>query len=173
MQNPSQTRITSYPTKKACTYLVHKNGGKYFRLDYRFNGKRKTLAIGVYPETTLKKAREKRDEARKQIAEGIDPSENKKAFKAAQAESLVNTFEAIACEWRLKKQKNWLEKTNTSRVRLEQHIFPWLGNKPIADILPIHILQCLRLLEDRGVAATAHRTLRVCGQSFPLCSCNR
>ena len=138
---PQPDKDYKLPDEKGMYLLVHKNGGKYFRLDYRFNGKLKTLAIGVYPETPLKKAREKRDEARKQIAEGIDPSENKKAFKAAQAESLVNTFEAIACEWGLKKQKNWLEKTNTSRVRLEQHIFPWLGNKPIADILPIHILQ--------------------------------
>ena len=163
---PQPDKDYKLPDEKGMYLLVHKNGGKYFRLDYRFNGKRKTLAIGVYPETTLKKAREKRDEARKQIAEGIDPSENKKAFKTAQAESLVNTFEAIACEWGLKKQKNWLEKRNTSRVRLEQHIFPWLGKKPIADILPIQILQCLRLLEDRGVAATAHKTLRVCGQVF-------
>jgi len=146
--------------------LIHQNGSKYFRLDYRFSDKRKTLALGTYPAVTLKEAREKRDVARKLIADGIDPSENKKAVKAARAESMVNTFEAIACEWGLKKSKNWLEKKNTSRVRLEQHIFPWLGNKPIADILPMHILQCVQRLEARGVAATAQRTLRVCGQIF-------
>ncbi|MEI6067334.1 MAG: integrase arm-type DNA-binding domain-containing protein [Methylococcaceae bacterium] len=152
--------------EKGLHVLINPNGSKYFRFKYRFAGKEKTLALGVYPETTLKQARDKRDEARKQIAEGVDPSEDRKTVKAAQLDSMVNTFEAVACEWGAKKQKNWLEKTNMPRARLEQHIFPWLGSKPIADISPMHILQCLQRLEARGVAATAQRTLRVCSQVF-------
>ncbi len=163
---PHTDKDYKLPDEKGMYLLMHKNGGKYFRLDYRFNGKRKTLAIGVYPDTGLKQAREERDKARVLIAGGIDPSENKKTVNAAKAESLINTFQAVACEWGAKKQKNWMEKTNTSRARLEQHIFPWLGNKPIADISPMHILQCVQRLEARGVAATAQRTLRVCGQVF-------
>jgi hypothetical protein len=83
--------------------LISPNGSKYFRLKYRFDGKEKTLALGAYPETALKQAREKRDTARKQIADGIDPSENKKAIKESKAESAANSFEIVAREWGVKK----------------------------------------------------------------------
>jgi hypothetical protein len=83
--------------------LVHPNSGKYFRYDYRFDGKRKTLALGTYPITSLKKARDKRDTAKKQIDGGIDPNENKKAVKSSKAESAANSFEIIAREWGSKK----------------------------------------------------------------------
>ena len=87
------------PDEKGMYLFVHNNGSKYFRFDYRFNDKRKTLALGIYPETTLKYAREKRDVARKQIAEGIDPSEYKKAVKSSKATQSLNSFEIIAREW--------------------------------------------------------------------------
>ncbi|MFA6994713.1 MAG: Arm DNA-binding domain-containing protein [Candidatus Paceibacterota bacterium] len=85
--------------EKGMFLLVNPNGSKYFRFKYRFSGKEKVLALGVYPETSLKKAHEKRDDARKQIADGIDPSENKKAVKQSRAESMANSFEVIAREW--------------------------------------------------------------------------
>lgn len=85
--------------EKGMYLLVHKNGSKYFRLDYRFGGKRNTLALGVYPETTLKQAREKCDEARKMIKDGIDPSANRKAIKAVTSLNGPNSFEVIAREW--------------------------------------------------------------------------
>ena len=85
--------------EKGMYVYIHTNGSKYFRLDYRFDGKRKTLAIGVYPEVTLKQAREKRDAARKQIAEGIDPSMLKKDIVANLNVERLNTFEVIAREW--------------------------------------------------------------------------
>jgi hypothetical protein len=130
------------PDEKGMYIYIHTNGSKYFRLDYRFDGKRKTLALGVYPETTLKEAREKRDIARKQIADGIDPGENKKAIKESRVTSASNSFEIIAREWGGKKVNNWADKNNRDKRMLERNIFPWLGHKPIADILPKDILAC-------------------------------
>ena len=152
--------------EKGLHILINPNGSKYFRLKYRFAGKEKTLALGVYPETTLKQAREKREIARKQIADGIDPSENKKAVKELKAESAANSFEIVAREWGAKKVNDWDDKNNRSKRMLERNVFPWLGNKPITDILPKDILACLRRVEDRGTIETAHRTLQICGQVF-------
>ena len=152
--------------EKGLHILINPNGSKYFRLKYRFDGKEKTLALGVYPETTLKQAREKREIARKQIADGIDPSENKKAVKELKAESAANSFEIVAREWGAKKVNDWDDKNNRSKRMLERNVFPWLGNKPITDILPKDILACLRRVEDRGTIETAHRTLQICGQVF-------
>ncbi|MDI1278812.1 integrase arm-type DNA-binding domain-containing protein [Methylobacter sp.] len=152
--------------EKGMYLLVHPNGGKYFRYNYRFDGKRLTLSIGVYPATSLKEAREKRDTAIKQIAGGINPSENKKAVKQSRTESAANSFEVIAREWGQKKVNEWDDKNNRSKRMLERNIFPWLGNKPIIDILPKDILACLRRVEDRGTIETAHRSLQICGQVF-------
>lgn len=152
--------------EKGMYLLVHPNGGKYFRYDYRFDGKRKTLALGTYPLTSLKEARDKRDTAKKQIDDGIDPNENKKAVKASKAESAANSFEIIAREWGSKKVNDWDDKNNRSKRMLERNIFPWLGGKPITDILPKDILACLRRVEDRGTIETAHRTLQICGQVY-------
>ena len=152
--------------EKGLHILINPNGSKYFRLKYRFDGKEKTLALGVYPETTLKQAREKRDIARKQIADGIDPSENKKAVKESREASAANSFEIIAREWGAKKVNDWDDKNNRSKRMLERNVFPWLGHKPIADILPKDILTCLRRVEGRGTIETAHRTLQICGQVF-------
>ncbi len=143
---------------------IHHNGSKYFRLDYRFEGKRKTLALGVYPATTLAKAREMTLAAKKHIADGIDPSENKKAVKESKLAFSANSFEIIAREWGQKKVDGWDEKNNRSKRMLERNIFPWLGSKPITEILPKDILVCLRRLEERGTIETAHRTLQITGQ---------
>ncbi len=163
---PRPDKPYKLPDEKGMYVYIHTNGSKYFRLDYRFEGKRKTLALGVYPETTLKDAREKREIARKQITDGIDPSENKKAIKESRAESAANSFEIVAREWGAKKVNDWDDKNNRSKRMLERNIFPWLGNKPITDILPKDILSCLRRVEDRGTIETAHRTLQICGQVF-------
>jgi len=152
--------------EKGMYLLVHSNGSKYFRYNYRFDGKRKTLALGTYPVTSLKEARDKRDTAKKQIDGGIDPSENKKAVKASKAESAANSFEIIAREWGSKKVNEWDDKNNRSKRMLERNVFPWLGSRPITDILPKDILACLRRVEDRGTIETAHRTLQICGQVF-------
>ncbi|MDP3878153.1 MAG: integrase arm-type DNA-binding domain-containing protein [Methylobacter sp.] len=140
--------------------------GKWWRFKYCFEGKEKCISFGTYPDTSLKQARDKRDEARKQVAEGIDPGENRKAVKSSKAEIATNSFEIISREWGLKKVNDWDDKNNRSKRMLERNIFPWLGNKPITDILPKDILGCLRRVEDRGTIETAHRTLQICGQIF-------
>ena len=147
---PLQDKPYKLSDEKGLYILINPNGSKYFRLKYRFAGKEKTLALGVYPETTLKQAREKRDTARKQIADGIDPSENKKAVKESRETSATNSFEIIAREWGTKKVNTWDDKNNRSKRMLERDIFPWLGTKPITNILPVDILNCIRRVEDRG-----------------------
>ena len=139
---------------------------KWWRFKYRFDNKEKQLSLGTYPEVSLGQAREKRDEARKLVAAMIDPGENRKAVKEARADSVANSFEVIAREWGSKKVETWTEKNNRSKRMLERNIFPWLGDRPISEILPKDILVCLRRVEERGTIETAHRTLQICGQVF-------
>ncbi|MCU7805900.1 MAG: integrase arm-type DNA-binding domain-containing protein [Candidatus Thiodiazotropha sp. (ex Lucinoma borealis)] len=145
--------------------LVKPNGARYWRFKYRFHGKEKLLALGVYPDVTLKSARDKRDDARKLIADGIDPSEARKAEKAARNNE--NSFEAIAREWWGNRASNWSE-SHSSRIllRLENDVFPWIGTKSIGDITPSELLTVLRRVESRGSIETAHRILQSCGQIF-------
>jgi integrase len=153
--------------EKGMFLLVNPNGSKYFRLKYRIDGKEKTLALGVYSETSLKQARDKRDEARQQLADGIDPSENRKAVKLARADSVGNSFEIIAREWF---ERNMSEKSDSHRKRtlsgLERDVFPYVGSKPILNIKAPDLLTLLRKIEERNAIETAHRTLQTCGQIF-------
>ncbi len=111
--------------------FVTQNGGKYFRLDYRFLGKRKTLALGVYPETSLKEARIKRDEARKLLSDSIDPFEAKKARKLKLITETNNSFEAIAAEWHAKMKSKWSEGHAQRKWHLlETNVFPCLVRHP-------------------------------------------
>ncbi|MBX9346034.1 integrase arm-type DNA-binding domain-containing protein [Chromobacterium vaccinii] len=142
-------------------------GSKLWRVKYRFDGKEKRLAVGTYPELGLKEARERRDEARKLLANGIDPGEYKKAVKAARIELVTNNFEAVAREWFVKHQPTWA-KSHADKVirRLERDIFPWIGKRPTAEITAMEVLNCLRRIEDRKAIDTAHRALQNCGQVF-------
>ncbi|ASF47846.1 tyrosine-type recombinase/integrase [Methylovulum psychrotolerans] len=153
--------------EKGMFLLINPNGSKYFRLKYRFNGKEKTLALGVYPETSLKTAREDRDKARQQIIDGIDPNENKKAVKQSKAESAANSFEVIAREWY---ERNMGDKSTDHKKRVtglfERDLFPYIGNKPITDLKAPELLAALRRIEARNAIETAHRALQVCGQVF-------
>ncbi len=154
-------KSTDKPAKladeKGLYLLVAPSGGKWWRLDYRFDGRRKTLSMGTYPETSLKEAREKRDEARKALAQGIDPCEQRKAMKAAQTAE-ADTFEVVAREWFAKFQPTWAA-THASKIitRLEKDAFPWLGKRPICEITAPEILTTLRRIENRGALDTAHR----------------
>jgi integrase len=148
-------------------YLLVLKSGKYFRWDYRFMGTRKTMALGVYPDTSLADAREKRDEARKRLAKDVDPSQHKKEKKAAMKEMVENNFEAIAREW-IGKQKHQWSKGHTYRVtrKLELNAFPWLGKRPIKQITAKELLTVLGKMEKRGVAYSASRTKAIIGQVF-------
>jgi len=144
-------------------YLLVNQTGKYWRFDYRFNGKRKTFALGVYPDVPLKRAREKRDEARSMIADGIDPAMQRKATLKAEKES----FEGVAREWYEKQRTVWKPGHAMTVIgRLERDVFPWLGSRPINDIEPPDLLAVLRRIESRGAIETAHRIKSVCGQVF-------
>jgi len=140
-------------------------GGKYWRFKYRFNGRERLIAFGTYPELSLADARELRNEARKQVAKGIDPSAAKKAEKIARAGT--DSFEAVAREWHAKNLHTWTPKHGVAiMLRLEQNIFPWLGSKPINHITAPELLTVLRRMEARGALETAHRVRASCGQVF-------
>ena len=148
-------------------YLLVSGTGKYWRLDYRLDAKRKTLALGCYPDISLAKARERREEARQQIANGIDPALVRKAQKQATAERIANSFKVIALEWYVKQSPSWVSGHGDKIIRrFERDIFPWLGDKPILDITPKELLATLRRIENRGAIETAHRALQNCGQVF-------
>lgn len=153
--------------EKGLYLLVTVNGGKWWRLDYRFAGKRKTLSVGVYSDVGLAEARDRRDIARKQLAAGIDPSEHRKAHKAAHAVRAGNSFEVVSREWFAKFKPTWVESHSDKIIRrLERDIFPWLGGRPIAEIAAPELLTTLRRIESRGAIETAHRALQNCGQVF-------
>jgi len=145
--------------------LITPTGGKWWRWKYRFGGKEKGLSFGIYPDVTLKMAREKRDNARQQLGAGIDPGEARKAVKVAQAGT--KSFEAIAREWHAKFSSGWVA-SHGDRIlrRLENDIFPWLGKRPIAEIKASELLTVLRRIENRGALETAHRAMQNCGQVF-------
>lgn len=147
--------------------LLHPNGGKYWRMDYRFTGKRKTLALGVYPDVSLAKARERREDARKLLVNNTDPGAVKQAQKVATVALSENSFEIIAREWFAKHSPNWKE-NHSSKIlaRLENDVFPWIGARPIGDINAPALLVAIRRIEDRGALETAHRVLAYCGQIF-------
>ena len=142
-------------------------GGKYWRQKYRFQGKEKRLAHGVYPDVSLKMARDRRDAARRLLAEGIDPGQHKKAKKEEDQEINSNTFEGIAREWHAKQSNIWSERHLEQLMkRLERNIFPWLGNRPITQITAKDVLSVLRRIENNGKLHTAHRALSCCSQIF-------
>jgi integrase len=145
--------------------MVNPKGSRYWRLKYRYQGKEKLLALGVYPDVSLKTARDRRDAARAQIADGIDPSQARKATKAAQSDA--DSFEAVAREWWGQREPNW-SKTHSSRIllRLNKDVFPWVGKRPIGEITAPELLTVLRRIENRGAVETAHRIHQSCGQIF-------
>lgn len=153
--------------EKGLYLYITPQGGKLWRFDYRHEGKRKTLSFGVYPDVSLSDARDKRDDARKLIAAGGDPSAQRKALKAANAERAANSFEVIAREWH---QTHMADKTEDhakrTLTRLEKDVFPWMGARPLADIEALEILAVLRRVEQRGANELAHNVKRTIGQVF-------
>lgn len=147
--------------------LLNPNGSRWWRLDYRYAGKRKTLSMGIYPDVGLKDARIRRDDARKLLASDVDPGENRKAVKAAKFERATNSFEAIAREWFARNSATW-KASHGERIirRFERDLFPWIGGKPIAELTAPEVLAAVRKIEDRGALETAHRALSNCGQVF-------
>ena len=158
-----QNKSYKLADEKSMYLLVNPNGSKYFRLKYRFAGKEKLLPIGVYPDTTLKMAREDRDNARALLAKGIDPMLDRKIKKIANTE---NCFKAIALEWYGKHLASKSENYKNRVINmLERDLFPWLGDRVISEIKPSELLIALRRIESRSIQ-TAHKALQTCGQIF-------
>ncbi|MGZ8182794.1 MAG: tyrosine-type recombinase/integrase [Methylobacter sp.] len=150
--------------EKGMYLLVHPNGGKYFRYNYRFNNKRLTLSLGVYPATSLKEARDKRDTAIKQIAGGINPGITRKIEKAG---SIENTFKAIAEDFLMTKQREWSASHHKHMKEcFERDVYPWLGNRPLKELSAVEVLTTLRRIVDRGAIETAARTKQFIGQAI-------
>ena len=146
---------------------ISPRGGKWWRLKYRHSDKEKRLSLGTYPDTGLADAREKRSGARKLLAAGVDPSEHRKAEKAAGIERAANSFEVVAREWHAKQSKAWVE-DHASRImlRLENDVFPWIGTRPIKEISAKELLTTVNRVVARGAIESAHRVLQNCGQIF-------
>jgi len=146
---------------------VSSTGGKLWRMAYSFGGKQKTLSFGAYPAVSLKDARQKREEAKEQLAKGIDPGAHKKAVKAAVRAEIANSFEVVAREWFDKFKDSWVPHHSTKILaRLENDIFPLIGGKAVGSVTAPQLLEALRRIEARGAIDTAHRTLQNCGQIF-------
>ena len=149
-------------------YLLVNAVGKYWRMNYRFADKRKTLALGVYPDVGLAKARQRREIAREQLADGIDPSAAKREERQLLNDAAANTFEVIARDWLVKTAAKRKEVTQVRTTNmLEVDVFPFIGGMPITQIKARDVLEkSLRKIEARGSLDTAHRAKQTCGQIF-------
>ncbi len=149
-------------------FLLVIKSGKYWRMNYRFGGKQKTLSLGVYPSVTLKEARNRREAAKKLLDQNIDPSQHKqKEKRKAVADAQAATFEGVARELIKKNKNKWSDTyAKSTQSRLERHIIPWLGSMPIADIEAPDVLAVIQRAENRGTIEMAHRLKMLCSQIF-------
>ena len=142
--------------------------GKYWWFRYRYAGKEKTISFGPYPQTTLKQARQRRDDARKLLTDGVDPSAHRRAAKVARARAADNTFRAVAIEWYEDVHKREVVEAHATRNlrRLEVYAFPLLARRPVGEIEPPEILEVLRRIQRKGHLETAHRIKTVISKVF-------
>ena len=146
-------------------YLLVNKGGKYWRMNYRFAYKRKTLALGVYPAVSLAKARQRREKARELLADVIDPGTAKREDKQTKADAAANTFERVARDWMTKTMAKRADTTQFKVLNLlEKDVIPYIGKAPVSAIGPRDVLAVVRKIEARGAIDTAHRVKQICGQ---------
>jgi integrase len=142
-------------------------GGKWWRFKYRFGAKEKLLSLGTYPEVSLRKARERRDDARSLVQSGVDPSVARKAAKSAGVGRTANSFEVVAREFHETKESQWSEAHSKRWLeRLRKDVFPYLGDRLMSEIGAPELLETLRRIEARGVRETVHSIQQACGQVF-------
>ena len=140
-------------------------GSRLWRLKYRYGGKEKLLALGSFPEISLKQARERRAEYRSILADGMDPGEERKAQKGAAKEGGQDSFEAVAREWFREFSPEWASAYRDRLIRrLEKDIFPWIGDRPVGEVSSSEILAVVRRIESRGARVTANQAKKNCGQ---------
>lgn len=148
-------------------FLLVKAAGKYWRMNYRFADKQKTLALGVYPEVSLLKARKRREEAKELLADNIDPAQAKRHEKLAKITSAEFTFEKVSNQWLAKTKANRAASTQTKITSwLENHVYPLIGKMPISALGPRDVLATVQKIEARGAVESAHRVKQLCGQIF-------
>jgi integrase len=147
--------------------LVNKDGAKYWRMDYRLNDRRNTLAFGKYPEIALAKARDQRKAARDLINEGTDPAEARDLKKQLDTDTYASTFEKIARQWHTTQLSRWSASTAKDTIsRLEKDIFPEIGKLPIGKITHPQMIAALLKIEERGAGEIAQRMKAACARVF-------
>jgi len=165
----AQPRATTYrlTDERGLTLRVQPNGAKLWQLRWRHEGKERIASLGQYPDISLKDARERRDEARKKIANGVDPVAEKRAQRAASEASAVNNFEAVAREWweqwRAARSNHHAESVMT---RMKQDVFPAIGARPVSEIEAAELVAMVKAVAARGALDLARRSLQISGQVF-------
>jgi integrase len=164
---PKQSKPYKLSDSGGLFLLINPTGTKWWRYSYRFNGKQKTLSLGVYPDVTLKDARAKHQDARSLLSRGVNPSEDRKQAKLSKDASLKNSFEFLARAWIDEYQKK-LSQSHKDKVlrRFELYLFPWIGKLPIDQITAPEVLSCIKRIQNLNKLETAHRTLQAAGQVF-------
>lgn len=148
----------SLTDERGLSVQVQPSGGKWWRLRYRFEGKAKMLSLGTYPDVTLSKARERRDDPRRLLADGIDPGENRKAKKAAGQDAASNSFAVLCHEWLQSREGQIAQaQIDKSQARLEKDVLPWIGKKPVSSLTAPDVLAVMRRIDARGARYTAHK----------------
>ena len=160
---PNPDKPYKMQDEKGMYVLINSNGSKYFRYNYRFAGKRKTLALGTYPEISLKQAREKRNEAKRQILESIDPGESRKEAKTAKA----HTFEQVTRDWLASTAHTVREITHQKKIRrFELYVFPAIGDMATSEIKSPDVYKIIKPIIAKNQLETAHRVHSEIGAAF-------
>ncbi|SUB99872.1 tyrosine-type recombinase/integrase [Proteus penneri] len=158
-------KVYSLGDGNGLSLIVEPNGSKGWRFRYQFNGKSKMISLGIYPVITLNEAREKRDNARKLVANGVDPSEARKEERNKVSGQSENTFKKITLEWYEGRKDRWSEGYRDDMMEaFENDVFPYIGDRPIAEIKPLELLEVLSIMEKRGVTEKLKKVRQRCGE---------
>ncbi len=158
-------KVYSLGDGNGLSLIVEPNGSKGWRFRYQFNGKSKMISLGIYPVITLNEAREKRDNARKLVANGVDPSEARKEERNKVSGQSENTFKKITLEWFNGRKDRWSEGYRDDMMEaFENDVFPYIGDRPIAEIKPLELLEVLSIMEKRGVTEKLKKVRQRCGE---------
>ncbi|HGN1331879.1 TPA: tyrosine-type recombinase/integrase [Proteus mirabilis] len=158
-------KVYSLGDGNGLSLIVEPNGSKGWRFRYQFNGKSKMISLGIYPVITLNEAREKRDDARRLVANGTDPAEARKEERNKASGQSENTFKKITLEWFNGRKDRWSEGYRDDMMEaFENDVFPYIGDRPIAEIKPLELLEVLSIMEKRGVTEKLKKVRQRCGE---------
>lgn len=158
-------KVYSLGDGNGLSLIVEPNGSKGWRFRYQFNGKSKMISLGIYPVITLNEAREKRDDARRLVANGTDPAEARKEERNKASGQSENTFKKITLEWFNGRKDRWSEGYRDDMMEaFENDVFPYIGDHPIAEIKPLELLEVLSIMEKRGVTEKLKKVRQRCGE---------